>query len=469
MAHVFISHSKQDVEFVRYLKLRLEQQRIPVWLDESRLTPSTRWWSEIEASIESCGAFIVVMSPDGKQSDWVERELLLAEQKKKPIYPVLLTGDPWSRLANIQFADMRAGLRAPLPDSLLTGLRKHCGVPARAPERTHGIALTIQRGDIMQVESDVVALKYAQKFYGPDRQVADWLMTQGGFTPDQLMPAVDQHRLVNTEGNIAARRALFVGTVTSRNFDYKVVRRLAAQTLAALAKELPNTEHLTTTVHGIGFGLDESEVMRAQFAGYLDAIDAGYYPESLRRITVVELIGARLERLRQALDEDLRNQDAFPPLEGEWGYIIRTAATEYDPDPNLFEVEPINTAGEVKPYVYVVLPFQPQMEDLFYYGIQGAVHAAGLLCLRDETDLNAAESLETYLQKIDSAQLVIVDLTHSDPSVLLRLGYALGRQRPVVVIGSPPQEIFRLDGGASIRYSSIKSLETSLLAHFQAT
>jgi hypothetical protein len=34
------------------------------------------------------------------------------------------------------------------------------------------IELTIQHGDIMQIDADVVALKFAQSFYGADRAVA---------------------------------------------------------------------------------------------------------------------------------------------------------------------------------------------------------------------------------------------------------------------------------------------------------
>jgi hypothetical protein len=37
MSHIFISHSKADAEFVRYLKLLLEQEGMTVWLDESAI------------------------------------------------------------------------------------------------------------------------------------------------------------------------------------------------------------------------------------------------------------------------------------------------------------------------------------------------------------------------------------------------------------------------------------------------
>jgi hypothetical protein len=85
MTHLFISYSKQDAEFARYLRGLLEAQGFRAWLDEARIDPSARWWKTIEENIDACAAFLVVMSPAAADSDWVEREILRAESKKKPI------------------------------------------------------------------------------------------------------------------------------------------------------------------------------------------------------------------------------------------------------------------------------------------------------------------------------------------------------------------------------------------------
>ena len=98
MSHVFISYSKEDIEFMRYLKLRLEEEGALVWVDEAQIMPSSRWWTTIEKNIDACSAFVVIMSPNAKDSDWVEREILRAEHMKKPIFPVLLAGESWTRL-----------------------------------------------------------------------------------------------------------------------------------------------------------------------------------------------------------------------------------------------------------------------------------------------------------------------------------------------------------------------------------
>lgn len=114
MAHIFISYSKQNIEFARHLRSLLIDAGFEVWMDEQRIQPSSRWIREIEESITACFAFIVIMSPDAAMSEWVEREVLYAERLRKPLFPVLLDGDVWFRLADIQYEDMRAGDQATL-------------------------------------------------------------------------------------------------------------------------------------------------------------------------------------------------------------------------------------------------------------------------------------------------------------------------------------------------------------------
>lgn len=144
MAHVFISYSKQDIAFGRHLRGMLQNADIPVWMDETALVPSERWWKRIEDNIRSCAAFVVIMSPNSLASDWVEREILLAEKLRKPIFPLLLAGEPWSRLANIQYVSVEKGLDAELPEALIDALKQDVAAspPTAVPPPLPGHALT---------------------------------------------------------------------------------------------------------------------------------------------------------------------------------------------------------------------------------------------------------------------------------------------------------------------------------------
>jgi hypothetical protein len=63
MDHIFISYSKKDINFARHLRRLLTDEGFGVWMDETRLVPAEQWWPTIEQNIETCAAFIVIMSP----------------------------------------------------------------------------------------------------------------------------------------------------------------------------------------------------------------------------------------------------------------------------------------------------------------------------------------------------------------------------------------------------------------------
>jgi tRNA U34 5-carboxymethylaminomethyl modifying GTPase MnmE/TrmE len=90
----------------------LREQGIKVWLDNEKLIPGTPIWEEeLEKAIKSASAIIVLLSPDSKKSEWVKREIALAEEYKKRLFPILIKGDKESsigiRLITHQYVDLR--------------------------------------------------------------------------------------------------------------------------------------------------------------------------------------------------------------------------------------------------------------------------------------------------------------------------------------------------------------------------
>jgi len=95
---VFISHASADDGFVADLRRRLEDLRIPVWVDSRELRGGSKLAAEIEAAIAGASHVLVVLSPSTVNSPWVRREIgkaLAVEQARSDGYrvvPVLLPG-----------------------------------------------------------------------------------------------------------------------------------------------------------------------------------------------------------------------------------------------------------------------------------------------------------------------------------------------------------------------------------------
>ena len=107
MSHIFISYSHKDTEYAHKLADVLQNKGFVVWIDE-RLDYGSQWPHEIQKQLDSCFAFIVIMSPRSFASEWVQSELQRAKRKLKPVFPMLLEGDePWLSVESTQYYDVR--------------------------------------------------------------------------------------------------------------------------------------------------------------------------------------------------------------------------------------------------------------------------------------------------------------------------------------------------------------------------
>jgi hypothetical protein len=108
MSHIFISYSRQDQDYVTQLAQALESHRLPVWLD-TRIDYGTTWPRVIQGHLEQCAVFLLVMSPRSQESHWVQCELSMALELKKPVFPLLLLGRRWLAVAALQDVNVVGG------------------------------------------------------------------------------------------------------------------------------------------------------------------------------------------------------------------------------------------------------------------------------------------------------------------------------------------------------------------------
>mmetsp|Transcript_42024 Transcript_42024/g.68171 ORF Transcript_42024/g.68171 Transcript_42024/m.68171 type:complete len:1040 (+) Transcript_42024:107-3226(+) len=91
---VFISYAHQpasNAAFARRLRDALQQQRITVWIDETKATginAGAEWRAEIVEGIKDAAAFVYVVTANSVQSEWCRKELALAKSLRKPIFPL---------------------------------------------------------------------------------------------------------------------------------------------------------------------------------------------------------------------------------------------------------------------------------------------------------------------------------------------------------------------------------------------
>lgn len=123
MTAIFVSYSSTNRDFALQLADKLDQF-FDVWIDREGLEGGMAWEKAIQDALDSCTVFVVIVTPESNQSEWVARETILAEQLKKYRIPILLVGELPFRLLNLHYIDFRGEFEGGFRD-LLDALKKH--------------------------------------------------------------------------------------------------------------------------------------------------------------------------------------------------------------------------------------------------------------------------------------------------------------------------------------------------------
>lgn len=112
MAHVFISYSHADREFVDRLAADLQRAGVNVWLDRYQIQAGEMWADEIQTALTNAAAIIFVASQKSLSSAWTIQELDFAAGKGVRLLPVMIDdyamGNMPPFLRVIQWLDLRA-------------------------------------------------------------------------------------------------------------------------------------------------------------------------------------------------------------------------------------------------------------------------------------------------------------------------------------------------------------------------
>ena len=110
---LFISHSSADAETARALVTDFENRGITCWIAPRDIPMGSSYQGEIVSAIERCRAVLLLFSGATNSSEHVLREVELAAQGRKAIYPLRIDGaEPAGglryMLANKQWVERKA-------------------------------------------------------------------------------------------------------------------------------------------------------------------------------------------------------------------------------------------------------------------------------------------------------------------------------------------------------------------------
>lgn len=107
LKRVFISYAHEDRAFALRLAKDLREAKVPMWMD-NRIGPGDYFSRRIEKALKASDTLLLVVSPDSRDSRYVDKELHFADKLWIPIVPVVCRdyGD-WILIDNLHHADFR--------------------------------------------------------------------------------------------------------------------------------------------------------------------------------------------------------------------------------------------------------------------------------------------------------------------------------------------------------------------------
>ncbi|HET6597908.1 MAG TPA: TIR domain-containing protein [Anaerolineales bacterium] len=113
MGQVFISYSRRDLETVNHLVERMQRAGINIWIDRKEIKVGKLWRTQIVQAIDTCDAFVLMLSSSAAASENVRKEIDLAQDSGRTIFilnldQVKIPADMRYQLAGLQFIDVKA-------------------------------------------------------------------------------------------------------------------------------------------------------------------------------------------------------------------------------------------------------------------------------------------------------------------------------------------------------------------------
>lgn len=442
--HIFVTYARADTDRVAPIIKALREQGLDVWLDQEDIAGATFWRKEIVQAITACSIVVFFATKLSCRSEHVSKELALANDEKKPILPVLLDDVEPSAELRYQIAGLQK--IAWFSNPALARQQISAALQRYVP-RSNTPEYQVCLADVTKEPSDLLLLKHAQAFYGADKAVASALISSRLCQEKDLKLKPGDYAIIETKGLIAPARVMFLGTPGLSAFSYDEMQYFARRAVEVLAKLALPLNVVTTTVHGSGYGLDGGESLQRLIRGFEEGFSEA--PSAIIRKIVFVTLGERAKRTLASVLADMnlpartltptpkRIQDAAPQS---------SEPVKIDSGPESLHSESVEEpkqAGSApdKKRVFVAMPYSDEFENVYEFGIYPAVRNCGFICEKVDKTHFTGDILFRIKQGIETASIVIADLTQARPNVYLEVGYAWGRGTRVIFLARKGEDL----------------------------
>lgn len=104
-------------------------------------------------------------------------------------------------------------------------------------------------------------------------------------------------------------------------------------------------------------------------------------------------------------------------------------------------MKPERKSTTPKPYIFVLIPFDPKFNDIYKFGIKGAAEDVGAYAERVDEQIFTEGILERVFTQISKADVIVADMTDRNPNVFYEVGYAHALGKIVLLLTQNADDI----------------------------
>lgn len=94
-----------------------------------------------------------------------------------------------------------------------------------------------------------------------------------------------------------------------------------------------------------------------------------------------------------------------------------------------------------KPFVFVLMPFRKEFDDIYEVGIKAAANESDVYCQRVDEQMYEGTILQRIYNQIAKADIIVSDMTGQNPNVFYETGYAHALNKKVILLTQKSEDI----------------------------
>lgn len=197
--------------------------------------------------------------------------------------------------------------------------------------------------------------------------------------------------------------------------DY--ARQIIAYSLSGNADDEPRNI-IATAVHGPGAGLDSSEAMEKMILAFAEATSTIKSDSHIDEIIFVEKDPSVFERLQERIVFLIRKNILV--YQQSETYLMLDAKSSEEVTGGFEKIKLKEN------HVFVAMPFDKNFDDVYMYGIKQAIEKNGRVSERVDQQFFSGDVIERIMLRIESAELIVADISKRNPNVFYEVGLAHG-------------------------------------------